>query len=157
MDETRTLVSQTILWACNQPIQNEHFAFSKLTDAIIKMNDLLLDQHLPIPVNHMIQLVINDVFSDQVVNWGRIVAVFSLCATMANHYKDKPDILGKLEEHFTTAIFNRVGYWIDNHNGWQGFKTFMNRIERKNRFPGLNFLFWFLVIVPVTIFLLYKY
>ena len=145
MDETRTLVNQTIRWACNQPIHNEHFALSKLTDAIKEMHDLLIDSQVPkLPVNHMLQKIINGVFSDQVVNWGRIIAVFSLCASMANYYKDKPDILCKLEEYFTTAISNRVGHWIDSHDGWNGFKTFINRAERKNIFPGLNFLFWLL-------------
>ncbi len=139
VDEIRTLVHQTIVWASGKPLENPHYALRKLTEAISEMQDPVAFRYaLELPVEK-VKLAIYKVFADNVFNWGRVVSVFAFCAMMTVHNKDKPEVLLKLEEHFTTALFSRVGPWFDRHYGWRGFQGFINSDQKKEQLPWTLF------------------
>ena len=152
VDEIRTLVHQTIVWASGKPLENPHFALRKLTDAIFEMQDPVAAKYAKeLPIDK-VKLAIYKVFSDNVFNWGRIVAVYAFCAMMTLHNKDNPEALLQLEEHFTTALFSRAGSWFDRHDGWRGFQAFINSNEKKEQLPWTLFN----VVASIMIFMIYN-
>ena len=152
VEEIRTLVHQTILWANGNPSERSHFALRKMTEAIYDIQDpVLLKYAKELPVDQ-IEMAISKVFSDNYVNWGRIVSVYAFCAAMTLHNKDKPEVLVKLEEHFTTALFSRVGPWFDRHDGWRGFVGFMNSDKKNEQLPWTLFN----VVASIMIYMIYK-
>ncbi|XP_029641588.1 bcl-2-like protein 2 isoform X1 [Octopus sinensis] len=72
------------------------------------------------------QAVINELFSDQTINWGRIVALFSFSGALSlqSVEKEMPYLVDNIVEWAHTYLTDNLNPWINAHGGWDGFVEF---------------------------------
>ncbi len=123
--ELRTVVHQVIFWAAGKTVHNPHRILSLMIEAISEMNDSLSERDLALPHN-CVGRIINVAFERNIINWGRIVAVFAYCAKMSRLKMCDDFYLLNLERDISIALRINVGSWFDRKGGWSGFKNFMS-------------------------------
>lgn len=66
------------------------------------------------------QAVINELFSDQTINWGRIVALFSFSGALSlqSVEKEMPYLVDNIVEWAHTYLTDNLNNWINAHGGW---------------------------------------
>ena len=95
-----------------------------------------------------IEKIINIVFENNCINWGRLVSVLTFCAMKAHLNKSRPNYLIKLEHDFADALLINTGAWFDSHNGWRGFESFMaNRKQKQINCINLGLMITFSMIL----------
>ncbi len=136
--ELRTVVHQIVLWATGQTIHNPHRILPLMIDAISEMNDSLLERDCTLPYDS-VGRIIDVAFERNIINWGRIVAVFAYCAKMAKLKMNDDSYLLNLECDVGIALRNNVGSWFDRKRGWTGFEHFMGN-RKQNKLIDLTML-----------------
>lgn len=81
--------------------------------------------------------VLNELFIDNVFNWGRVVAVYAFIASLSRHVAAKGiknDYLDRIEEFAGEYIAENIAPWIHKQGGWDKFVEFFperNSTENK--------------------------
>ncbi|CAG5136089.1 unnamed protein product [Candidula unifasciata] len=90
------------------------------TDMIEKIN--LTDDNAP----DIFSAIMDEMFTDGVVNWGRIVALFGFTGRFAVYcfQHNMPAMVDNVVELVTTYIDSKLRNWMDQHNHWNGFLEF---------------------------------
>ncbi|KAK3760469.1 hypothetical protein RRG08_011181 [Elysia crispata] len=68
-----------------------------------------------------------ETFADNVVNWGRIVALFGFAGRLAVHCYERDlhnTMVDNIVDWVTTYVDINLKSWMDSHNRWQGFLDF---------------------------------
>lgn len=70
--------------------------------------------------------VINELFSDQTINWGRIVALFSFSGALSlqSVEREMPHLVDNIVDWAYTYLIANLDDWIRTHGGWNGFVEF---------------------------------
>lgn len=70
--------------------------------------------------------VVDEIFEDGQINWGRVVAVYTFAARLADSFiKDnKPDAARKIATYTGRYVGKKLGKWIIENGGWDGFADF---------------------------------
>ncbi|XP_039599099.1 induced myeloid leukemia cell differentiation protein Mcl-1 homolog [Polypterus senegalus] len=74
--------------------------------------------------------VAESIFSDGVINWGRVVSLVAFGAVVAKHLKqvNLERCIRPLADQISTFLLTRQKDWIVNNRAWEGFVEFF-RIE----------------------------
>lgn len=67
--------------------------------------------------------VVDEIFEDGQINWGRIVAVYTFAVRLAQHCKDScPDCDERISLYAGKYVANKLGRWILDNGGWVRMK-----------------------------------
>ena len=145
--ETRVLARQLIL---NEYAENETIHSKTLRKGVL----LLINKHpiifeemisgLEINENnicYMFASIVNELFTDSIVNWGRIIAVFALAYQMAKQLTEKAynvdtDIKRhhiEFAEFVGVYIVDHFYSWLLKHNGWDGIILLFEETRKVER------------------------
>ncbi|GFO14696.1 Apoptosis regulator bcl-2 [Plakobranchus ocellatus] len=68
-----------------------------------------------------------ETFADNVVNWGRVVALFGFAGRLAVHCYEKNlnhNMVDNIVDWVTAYVDINLRNWMETHNRWQGFLDF---------------------------------
>ncbi|GFR91476.1 apoptosis regulator Bcl-2 [Elysia marginata] len=84
-----------------------------------------------------------ETFADNVVNWGRIVALFGFAGRLAVHCYERNlhhSVVDNIVDWVTAYVDINLGDWMDTHKRWQGFLEFhAGGPEARKNNPWPNF------------------
>lgn len=80
-------------------------------------------------LEHMFGKIADEIFADNVYNWGRISTLFAFAATIAKYVVDNGISNGvRYEDIITEVLINYINsspaLWIDRQGGWDAFCDF---------------------------------
>jgi hypothetical protein len=68
--------------------------------------------------------VVDEIFEDGQINWGRIVAVYTFAARLAQHCKEScPDCDERISLYAGKYVANKLGRWILDNGGWVSIRV----------------------------------
>lgn len=75
--------------------------------------------------------VVDEIFEDGKINWGRIVAVYTFAARLSQHCKDScPDSDERISLYAGKYVASKLGRWILDNGGWVRIKLLFYRREK---------------------------
>jgi len=112
----------------------------------------------PWKVDKTLPIVIDDIFEDGIINWGRIITLYTLVASLSIACKEK-HIQYRAEDIATlvTDYVNKdkIHSWIMQNGGWNGFKSSFPLDRKVNRL--LNNAYWVIGSIGIIGFVFYIY
>ena len=103
-------------------------------------------------------IVIDGIFEDGIINWGRIITLYTLVASLSIACKEK-HIQYRAEDIATlvTDYVNKdkIHSWIMQNGGWNGFKSSFPLDRKVNRL--LNKAYWVIGSIGIIGFVFYIY
>lgn len=80
--------------------------------------------------------VADEIFEDGQINWGRVVAVYTFAARLADSFIEdqKPEAAKKIATYTGRYVGKKLGKWIIDNGGWDGFADFFpeqGQVEEK--------------------------
>ena len=85
--------------------------------------------------------VVDEIFEDGQINWGRIVAVYTFAARLAVHCrKQSPDCDERIALYAGKYVASKLGKWILDNGGWVRIELIYQSLEQraKIRLPELR-------------------
>lgn len=115
---------------CDELRQKQEPAFTGMLSCINAQPDRLPDQ---------LNRVMTNLFTDQTVNWGRIAALVTFCAVLAEDCvrKEMPNLVPRIIGLAACFIDTDLRSWINSHGGWNGLAEFHCPSTRK-QWPSLT-------------------
>lgn len=85
---------------------------------------------------------INSLFANNVINWGRIVALLAFSGAAAAQCVDKelPYLVDSIVAWTTAFINQRLASWIEQNGGWNGLVSFYGSGTASSSWPSLRAL-----------------
>lgn len=69
--------------------------------------------------------VVDEIFEDGQINWGRIVAVYTFAVRLAKHCKNEsPDCDERIALYAGKYVASKLGKWILDNGGWEAFADY---------------------------------
>lgn len=69
--------------------------------------------------------VVDEIFEDGQINWGRIVAVYTFASRLALHCRSRtPDCDERIALYAGKYVASKLGRWILDNNGWDAFADY---------------------------------
>jgi hypothetical protein len=90
--------------------------------------------------------VVNELFRDGAVNWGRVVSVYAFAGRLAKHLamqKDScsSDVIHTVSEICGSLVAHELKDWIEKQGGWASFEAYFPEADKveKTVWQGLLF------------------
>nr|AGK88246.1 Bcl2 protein [Mytilus galloprovincialis] len=83
------------------------------------------------------QRVVQELFIDGNINWGRIVALFGFGGSLSVKcvQRGMPQLVDSIVDWVSTYLCNSLEQWITDNGGWQGFVEAYNQGQNHNDSP----------------------